>query len=133
MFKISPVNDEALSEKYLTLCGAKKVDDAFLYAMTDIDTEDIMGICQFEILSDFGYIYDLKPKIGTDDFEAMFILGRQSMNFINLCGHDICRAAIGAADGKLIKAIGFKDADEYYVCDMHGMFDGSRCEGHKKQ
>jgi len=46
MFKISPVNDEAISERYLTLCGAKKVADAFLYAMTDIDTEDIMGICQ---------------------------------------------------------------------------------------
>ena len=132
MFKISPVNDSDLAVKYLSLCDAKKVDGAFLYAMTDIDTSQIMGICQFEILSDFGYIYDLKPKSGTDDFEAMFILGRQSMNFINLCGHNICRAAQGAADDKLISAIGFKREGDYFTCDMQGMFDGSHCSGHKK-
>ena len=129
MFKISPVNDEALSEKYLTLCGAKKVDDAFLYAMTDIDTEDIMGICQFEILSDFGYIYDLKPKIGTDDFEAMFILGRQTMNFIDICGNHICKAKDDAGDARLLRAIGFKESNGELYCDMTGMFDG-HCSGH---
>ena len=132
MFKISHVNDEAIAKAFLSDCKAEKVKDAFLYAMTDIDTADIMGICQFEILDDCGYIYDLKPKSGTDDFEAMFILGRQSMNFINLCGHDTCRAALEAADNALITAIGFKRENECFICDMKGMFDGSHCSGHKK-
>ena len=131
MFKITPVQDNGLTVKYLSACGAKKRDDSFVYAMTDCTTGEIMGIAQFELYSDHGYIFDLKPRYDLDDFEAMFILGRQTMNFINSCGQELCRADLNAGDEKLIKAIGFKRSDTYFECNTEGMFDGSHCSGHK--
>ena len=132
MFKITPVQDIALAKVYLEACGASMKDDAFVYAMIDVDTQDIMGISQFEILGEYGYIFDLKPKIGLDDFEAMFILGRQTMNFIDICGSSHCRASLDAAEESLLKAIGFKQSDNYYECCTEGMFDGSHCSGGHK-
>jgi hypothetical protein len=90
-----------------------------------------MGFSQFEISGEFGYIKDLRPRIGYSDFEAMFILGRATMNFIDLCGIHTCRAAKDAGDETLLKSIGFKYSDKLceYTCDMTGMFDG-KCQGH---
>lgn len=130
MFKITPVQDPALGAAYLDACGASAKEGCFLYAMTDCETLEIMGIAQFELTADYGYIFDLKEPSDRNDFEAMFILGRQTMNFINSCGLDACRASLCAADHDLIKAIGFKKCDEYFECSLVGMFDGSHCSGH---
>ena len=87
-----------------------------------------MGFSQFEV-GEAGYIYDLLPAVGSDDFEAMFILGRQTMNFIDLCGNHICKARKDAGDARLLRAIGFKGEGDELSCDMTGMFDG-HCSGH---
>ncbi|MBQ9070349.1 MAG: hypothetical protein IJY23_03265 [Clostridia bacterium] len=130
MFKITPVQDRELAKAYLDACSAVLLEDTFIYAMTDCESGNIMGISQFEIMGDCGYIYDIKEADGLSDFEAMFILGRQTMNFINSCGMDICRASKEAADESLIKAIGFKLNGNSYECNTEGMFDGSHCSGH---
>ena len=111
------------------LCGAIFRPDAFAYQMYDIDSGEIMGMSQFEI-GENGYIYDLREAYGHDDFEAMFILARQTMNFIDLCGIHICKAAENAASEGLLTAVGFKKKDGEYFCDMTGMFDG-KCGGNK--
>ena len=131
MFKITPVQPDTNANEYLNACSAILKDGCFMYAMTDCESGEIMGISQFEIQDGFGYIYDLKEASGRNDFEAMFILGRQTMNFINLCGIEICRADSNTGDTQLIKAIGFKEKDNFYECSMTGMFDGSHCVGHK--
>ena len=88
-----------------------------------------MGFSQFDISGESGYIKTLKPKIGYSDFEAMFILGRATMNFIDLCGNHTCRAASNASDERLLKAIGFRLTDDgEYFADMTHMFDG-HCDG----
>ncbi|MBE6635525.1 MAG: hypothetical protein E7617_04925 [Ruminococcaceae bacterium] len=125
MFKISPVQDQSTAEKYLAQCGANLRSGSFVYAMTDVDTGDVMGIAQFEITDSFGFISDLRPAVGTDDFEAMFILGRQTMNFIDACGMHICRADNVSGDQSLMKAIGFREDGDGYYRDMTGMFDGN--------
>lgn len=132
MFKITPVQDKATADVLLSACGAKTKENAFVYAMIDVDSGEVMGISQFEILGDYGYIFDLKPRIDFDDFEAMFILGRQTMNFIDLCGSHVCRANIDAGDETLLKAIGFKLSNGVFECDMTGFFDGSHCSGGHK-
>ena len=91
-----------------------------------------MGMSQCEILGDGGYIYDIKEAPDSNDKEAMFILGRQTMNFIDLCGAHTCRASINAGEPKLLSAIGFSIKNDEYYCDMTGMFDG-RCDGHEKK
>jgi len=129
MFKISPIEDKSVQKEYVEACGGTYREEFFAYSMIDNDTGELMGISQFEINGDFGYISDIRAKAGLDDFEAMFILGRATMNFIDMCGVHTCRAAKNAGDERLIKSIGFKlDGDEYFS-DMTGMFDG-HCKGH---
>ncbi len=130
MFKITPVQDVTTAAECCRICGRDYVPGAFVYAMRDCDTDDLMGICQFEILGSCGYIYSLTSVPDTDDFEAMFILGRQAMNFIDLCGTHECRADLKCDDSDMLRAIGFKESSNMLICDMRGMFDGSHCSGH---
>ena len=129
MFKISPIGSFEEQKACANECGAIPVSGYFAYSMRDTETGELMGFSQFEITERGGYIKDLKSKIGYDDFEAMFILGRQTMNFIDLCGTHTCYAARDAASESLIRSIGFKVQGEEYFVDMNGMFDGN-CGGH---
>lgn len=128
MFKITPIQEKTRQKEICELCGAAFRPDAFAYQMFDIETGEIMGMSQFEI-GESGYIYDIKEAPGRDDFEAMFILARQTMNFIDLCGAHTCYADKSAGSERLLLAIGFKEKDDEYFCDMTGMFDG-KCAGH---
>ena len=131
MFKISPIQDTEVQKKYAEACGIPCREGLFAYAMVDVDSLELMGMSQFEIGDGVGYIADLVPRVGYDDFEAMFILGRQTMNFIDLCGAHSVKASTETTDETLLRAIGFKkqDGGEYF-CDMDGMFDGKHCSGH---
>ena len=131
MFKISPINDPELQKKYAEECGATYTEGYFAYSMTDAESGELMGFSQFEIRSEGGLIKDLRAKIGSDDFEAMFILGRATMNFIDICGKSHCYADPKGADSRLLSAIGFKTkVDTLLYCDMTGLFEG-HCSGHK--
>lgn len=129
MFKITPIQDKTRQKEICEFCGTEFRTEAFAYQMFDIDTGNIMGMSQFEI-GEIGYIYDIKETPGLNDFEAMFILARQTMNFIDLCGNHTCYAEKNGADEGLLRAIGFKEIDGKYFCDMTGMFNGN-CGGHK--
>ena len=130
MFKISPVRDASLAKEYAALCGIVYTEGAFVYAATDVESGALLAVSEFEILGESGYIYAMRPAAGIDDFELMFILGRQTMNFIDLCGSHKCRASANGTDNSLLRAIGFKEADGEFFADMEGFFDGSKCGGH---
>ena len=123
MFKITPIQEKSEQNEICMLCGADFRADAFAYQMFDLETGEIMGMSQFEI-GECGYIYDIKEAPGRNDFEAMFILARQTMNFIDSCGAHICYASQGCAEREFLRAVGFKADRDRYFCDMTGMFDG---------
>ena len=130
MFKISAIQDKEIQKKYSEECGAKYVPDSFGYSMIDQTDGSLMGMAQFDIGKD-GYIYDIKEANGLSDFEAMFILARQTMNFIDSCGAHTCYAAEDAGEERLMRAAGFKKQENgEYFRDMTGMFDG-HCDGHE--
>lgn len=133
MFKITPVQEKTKQKELCELFGIEFRADFFAYLMYDMDSLAPLGLSQFEIKGESGYISELIPAPGVSDNEAMFILGRQTMNFIDLCGAHKCYARNGAADAKFISAIGFKSlvGDEYF-CDMTGMFNG-HCDGNAKK
>ena len=108
MFKITPIQSPEAQIARAKECGITARDGFFAYEMFDVDTLELMGMSQFEISADGGYISELVPKIGYDDFEAMFILGRQTMNFIELCGARTVKASDAYTDSSLLRAIGFK-------------------------
>ena len=129
MFKISPIQDKEIQRKFAEECGAEFCPELFAYSMINQESGELMGMAQFDISSECGYIHTLKNKTGYTDFEAMFILGRATMNFIDMCGTHKCRADKNSAEERLLKAIGFKlqESGEYFA-DMTGMFDG-HCDG----
>jgi hypothetical protein len=129
MFKITPIQDKTRQKDICEKCGAAFREDFFAYEMYDCETLELMGMSQFQI-GENGYISDLREPKGKNDFEAMFILGRQTMNFINACGAPICKASLDAAVPSLLSAIGFKESnDDMLVCNTEGMFDG-KCGNH---
>lgn len=129
MFKITPIQTKSRQRDICELFETVYRPEAFAYILFDHDTGDVMGMCQFEILEDGGYIYDLRRAPDCSDMEAMFILGRQTMNFIDLCGAHICHAELNSGDERLFSAIGFKREGDIFTVNMCGMFDG-KCDGH---
>lgn len=131
MFKISPVQDKALQKEYAELTNSIYCPDLFAYSMINQESGELMGFSQFDISGDYGYIHSLRSRIGYSDFEAMFILGRATMNFIDLCGTHMCYADKDSADERLLISIGFKPTDDgRFEANLEGMFDGN-CKGHK--
>ena len=129
MFKISPIQDENTKNKYAEMCGTVSIPQYFAYQMINQDDNSLMAFSQFDIGKDDALISDLKEAAGLEDFEAMFILGRQTMNFIDLCGVHACRATKNTASEKLLLSLGFKKTDSGdYFCDMTDMFSGN-CSG----
>ena len=132
MFKISPVQSTDLQKQYADKCNCKYKAGAFAYAMVDSATGNLMGFSQFEIGADGGTLLDLSlADEYSEDYEAIFILGRATMNSIDLCGVHTLKATDNAADSTLLKAIGLRPIEDgSYFCDMTGFFDGSHCSGH---
>ena len=133
MFKISPIQSHEIQAQCAKRCNCEYKQGAFAYSMNDSKTGELMGFSQFEINERGGYLFDLRPADGYDDYEAMFILGRATMNFIDLCGTHTLHADETSGDNTLLRAIGLKpNGDGTYSCDMTGFFDGSHCSGHTK-
>ena len=128
MFKITPIQDKTRQKEICDAIGAEFRENFFAYIMYDCDTLALMGMSQFEI-GDTGYISDIREPEGQNDYEAMFILARQTMNFIDSCGAHICYADKDTADARLLHAIGFRECDRRLICDMTDMFSGS-CSHH---
>jgi dUTP pyrophosphatase len=86
-------------------------------------------ICQFRIKNDNGYLYDLCNTEGVDDLEALIIMGRATLNFIDLCG-----VHTAYFEGEKIRgamAVGFREKDGALFADLTGMFE-SPCKKHKE-
>ncbi len=129
MFKITPIQSKEEAISVAKEVGAEYREGFFAYAMRDSKTEKLMGFSQFDISGDCGYISDIR-SVGTPfDYEAMFILGRTTMSFIDNCGIHTARAPLSAADASLMLGIGFKNVNGEYFSDMSGLFNG---ECHKK-
>ena len=121
MLKVLPIQSKALQEEICLQC--KVVYNADLLAYAAYDDERLLGVCQFRMAAEGGIIHDLSPAEGTDSFEGMFIMGRGTLNFMDLCG---ARAAYyrGATDNeRLLLAIGFqKDEKGEYSVNLEGFF-----------
>ncbi len=129
MFKITPVNDPKEASFAASLCKIEYIPECFMYKMFDIESGELLGISQFDIKEGHGIIKNFAFANGCSDFEAMFILARQTMNFINACGTEELYAETDSSDERLLHAVGFKKIEEGYFVNTHGMFDG-KCDGH---
>ena len=126
MLIINPVQDKEQQAEYCRLCGIEYHIRDFAYAAY-VDGV-FVGMSQFFVTDEWGMLEHLVPAPGTDDIEALFILGRQTLNWIDLLGIHTCRTTTNAASAKLLKVMGFIPENDYLVADMTHMFDG-HCGG----
>ena len=124
MLKVLPIQTKDEQERICLACGVKYNPDLLAYSAT-VDGA-LAGVSQFKLTDKGGIVYDLKSVNGSFDFEAMFVLGRGTLNFIDLCGVHFARFAGEIPDEqheRLIKAVGFKktESGDYFV-NLEGFF-----------
>ncbi len=109
MLKVFPIQDKNEQAALCERCGVTYNAELLAYQATVDDA--FVGICQFKLQPEGGILYDLAPLKGDNqDFEAIFVLGRAALNFIDLCGvHQAYFDGDVSAPGEvLLRAIGFR-------------------------
>ena len=124
MLKVLPIQSKLTQEEICLRCNVKYDPDLLAYSAT-VDDE-LAGVCQFKLTDKGGILYDLAPVNDGFDFEAMFVLGRGTLNFIDLCGvhYAFYKGEIKDEQSeRLIKAVGFKKTGEgSYEVNLEGFF-----------
>ena len=130
MLIINPVQEKAAQERFCADCGVEFEPDALCYAAF-VD-EKLVGICQFRPMAGGAHIIDLCRAVGTDDLDALFIMGRQTMNIIDLHGVHECffdERAVGETSVDFAKKLGFIEKDGKLWVDLKGFFDSPCAHG----
>ena len=124
MLKVLPIQSKLSQEEICLRCGVKYDPDLLAYSATVND--ELVGVCQFKLTDKGGMIYDLAPVKDLFDFESLFVLGRGTLNFIDLCGVHYAFFLGNIPDEqteRLIKAVGFKKTDSgSYEVNLEGFF-----------
>lgn len=124
MLKVLPIQSKIIQEDICLRCGVKYDPDLLAYSAS-VDGQ-LAGVCQFKLSDKGGLIYDLAPAKNFFDFEAMFVLGRGTLNFIDLCNvhyAKYCGEIKDEQTERLVKAVGFKLTDEgSYEVNLEGFF-----------
>ena len=131
MLKVLPVQSKITQEELCLKAGIKYNPDALAYEAT-VDGR-FAGICQFKVTDKGGLIYYLVPARDFNNFEAMFVMGRGTLNFIDLCGVHNATYVGEVTDTSLLKAVGFKENPEgIYEINLEGFFT-DHCHHHKEE
>ena len=121
MFQIKPIQTKEDQERICALCNTGYDADMLAYSATT-EKGELLGVCQFIMKEDTGYIKELVYAPGTDDFEAMFIMLRATLNFIDLCG--IRKVYYMGEVKPVVTAAGFKaDESGKLFIDLSGAFE----------
>lgn len=129
MLKVLPIESKLRQEELCLKCSIEYRPDALAYEAT-VDGV-FAGISQFKVTADGGIVYDLVPAPDLNDFEAMFVMGRGTLNFIDLCGVHKAFYDGEAKDVTLLKAVGFSENSEgRYEINLEGFFT-DHCHNHK--
>ena len=130
MIKVLPIQSKTDQELDCARCGIPFRPDALAYRATVNDV--FVGMCQFKLTDKGGEIYDIVELEGHRDFEAMFVMGRAALNFIDLCGVHYAYVAAEGLDESLLRAIGFtKNPDGIFDVDLTDFFVHP-CQHHKE-
>ena len=128
MLKITPIQSKDEQASLCEICGIPYDPECLAYRAYDDDR--FLGITQFRFGKGHGIIKSIVSAPGVEDFEAMFIMGRATMDFIDRIGSHHCVCAPDAGDRRLLLSIGFRDHEDGMMhADMTDMFSGN-CAGH---
>ena len=133
MLEILPIQTKIEQEAICARCGMPYEASCLAYhALVD---GELAGACQFRMNDKGGFIRHLglvkdRELSAQDRAEALFVMGRGTLNFIDLCGvHDAYFEDAAFEDEAMIKAIGFRKNDEgRWYMNLEGFFTSSPCK-----
>ncbi len=126
MLIVKPILDKYLQKELGDICGVEFNPDAL--AFSAYEAENFIGFCQFTVSGNTAILTDVRSAPGINDFEAMFIMSRGALNYIDLCGFHIAKTTKKAGDITLIRAIGFKEiSDGIFEMNLTEEFTSKCC------
>ena len=135
MLEIKAIQTKEEQKEICESCGIEFDPDCLAYSAKE--NGKLLGVSQFRIFDKYAVIYDLMPVIDkntgvVEDFEALIIMGKATLNFIDSCGIENvimkCKGENCAIMKKLLQILEFeKDDDGIYKVNLEGYFD-SPCE-----
>ena len=121
MFKVLPIQTKEEQKNICELCGVKFDADLLAYAVSVDDT--LAGVCQFKLTDKGGIVYDLAATLNDYNSDALFVMGRGALNFIDLCGVHYATYVGEVKDEPLLLKIGFKKNENgTYSVNLEGFF-----------
>lgn len=129
MLKVLPIQSKLRQEEICIKCGIVYNPDLLAYAVS-VD-EQLVGICQFRLTDKGGEIHDIASVENAENaFEPLFVMGRGTLNFMDLHGVHTASFCGKQPDDRLLRAIGFvPDSDGIYRIDLEGFFT-DHCHQH---
>ena len=124
MLKVLPIQLKSQQEDICRRCGVEFKPDLLAYS-AEMDGE-LAGVCQFKLSAEGGIICDFAASkdYKGDLFEPLFVMGRGTLNFIDICGIHNAFFDADFADEGMIRAIGFtKNENGRYEVNLIGFFD----------
>lgn len=116
MLQVLPIQTKEEQAAICEKCGVTFKTDCMAYhALVD---GELTAVCQFTMDSEGGHIHDLSlvsGKVFTDKdrIESLFVMGRATLNFIDLCGVHTAYFEDTSFEGEgMIKSIGFTKTDD---------------------
>ena len=123
ILSVLPIQTKEEQAAACALCGCEYDIDLLAYKL--MDGEETVGVCQFKMTPEGGSVKNLKCT--GDVFEHLFMLGRGTLNFMDLCGARYAFLDDPTVDSVIAKAIGFEMADGRYVMDLKDFFISPCC------
>lgn len=127
MLIIKPIQDKKYQEEVCELCGFEF--NPLTFAYSEKENDKLIAGCQFDILGKQAIISDFGMVSGVeDDIEALIILGRAVLNFMDMSGAEICTFEMKTDKSpKYAKMIGFLQSNNKWEITLKGLFD-SKCK-----
>ena len=135
MLEVLPIQTKLEQEAICARCGVVyKVDCMAYQALVD---GNLNAVCQFTMDAEGGHIHDLAMVKDVrfsdrDRIESLFVMGRATLNFIDLCGVHVAYFEDENFDGEgMIKSIGFaRLEDGRWFVDLTDFFVEPCQHGH---
>ena len=135
MLEVLPIQTKLEQEAICARCGVEyKVDCMAYHALVD---GSLTAVCQFTMDEEGGHIQDLAMVrdvtfTDRDRVESLFVMGRATLNFIDLCGVHQAYFEDSRFEGEgMIKSIGFqKTAEGRWFVDLTDFFVEPCQHGH---
>lgn len=122
MFVIKPIKETEIQISVAYECGCEYIKGTLAYAAWELKddgkTPDFpIGVCQF-YPGENAEIFTLKPKDGCEEDEAMIILIRSVMSFLERAGSKSLFMPHSAGPDSLLKKCGLKKSEGGYTVDL---------------